>query len=82
MVFSRALTEMVPSSLNERRRQSTRIISNDDGAFNFIYLIKMKDYIVIKQRCLCELSEIAEILSIVDVNVFGLFIYICLYENT
>ena len=41
MVFSRALTEKVPSSsLNEL----TRIISNDDGVFN--YFIKMKDYIV------------------------------------
>ena len=45
MVFSRALTEKVPSSLNEGRRKSTRIISHDDHAFNFIYLIKMKDYI-------------------------------------
>ena len=81
MVFSRALTEKVPLSLNEGGRQSTRIISNDDGVFNFIYLIKMKDYIVIKQGGLCELSEVAEILSIVNVNVFGLFIYICLYEN-
>ena len=41
MVFSRALTEKVPSSsLNEL----TRIISNDDAVFN--YFIKMKDYIV------------------------------------
>ena len=41
MVFSRALTDKIPSSsLNEL----TRIISNDDGVFN--YFIKMKDYIV------------------------------------
>ena len=43
MVFSRALTEKVPSSLNEGQRL-TRIILNDDGVFN--YFIKMKDYIV------------------------------------
>ena len=36
MVFSRALTEKVSSSLNEVRRL-TRIISNDDGVFN-LYL--------------------------------------------
>ena len=52
MVFSRALTEKVPSSLNEGRRQSTRIISHDDGVFNFIYLIKMKDYMVKTTRSL------------------------------
>ena len=52
MVFSRALTEKVPSSLNEGRRKSTRIISHDDHAFNFIYLIKMKDYIVKTTRSL------------------------------
>ena len=47
MVFSRALTEKVPSSsLNEL----TRIISNDDGVFN--YFIKMKDYIVKTTRSL------------------------------
>ena len=40
MVFSRALTEKVPSSLNEGQRL-TRIILNDDGVFN--YFIKMKD---------------------------------------
>ena len=34
----------------------------------------MKDYIV-KTRGLCELSEIAEILSIVNIMVFRLFIY-------
>ena len=43
MVFSRALTEKVPSSLNEGRRL-TRIISNDDDVYN--YFNKMKDYIV------------------------------------
>ena len=74
MVSSRALTEKVPSSLNKGRRKSTRMISHDDHAFNFIYLIKMKDYIV-KTRGLCELSEIAEILSIVNIMVFRLFIY-------
>ena len=52
MVFSRALTKKVPSSLNEGRRKSTRIISHDDHAFNFIYLIKMKDYIVKTTRSL------------------------------
>ena len=47
MVFSRALTEKVPlSSLNEL----TRIISNDDGVFN--YFIKMKEYIVEPTRSL------------------------------
>ena len=40
IVFSRPLTKKVPaSSLNEL----TRIISNDDGVFN--YFIKTKDYI-------------------------------------
>ena len=43
--FSRVLTEKVSSSLNKGRRL-TKIISNDDGVFNFIYLIKIKDYIV------------------------------------
>ena len=43
MVFSRALTEKVPSSLNEGRKL-TIILSNDDGVFN--YFIKMRDYIV------------------------------------
>ena len=47
MVFSRALTEKVPSSsLNER----TRIISNDDGVLKDF--IKMKDYIVKTTRSL------------------------------
>ena len=47
MVFSRTLTEKVPSSsLNER----TRIISNDDGVLN--YFIKMKGYIVKTTRSL------------------------------
>ena len=43
--FSRVLTEKVSLSLNKGRRL-TKIISNDDGFFNFIFLIKMKDYIV------------------------------------
>ena len=43
--FPRALTEKVPSSLNEGR-----IISNDDGFLN--YFIKMKDYIVKTTRSL------------------------------
>ena len=43
MVFSLALTEKVPSSLNKAGRL-TRIISHDDVVFN--YFIKMKDYIV------------------------------------
>ena len=51
MVFSRDLTEKVPSSLNEGRRL-TRIVSNDDGVFDFIYLIRMKDYIVKTTRSL------------------------------
>ena len=51
MVFSRALTEKVLSSLNEGGRL-TRIISNDDLLFNFIYFIKMKDYIVKTTRSL------------------------------
>ena len=41
----RALTEKVPSSLNEGQ-----IISNDDGFLN--YFIKMKDYIVKTTRSL------------------------------
>ena len=49
MVFSRALTEKVPSSLNEGQRL-TRIILNDDVVFD--YFIKMKDYIVKKTRSL------------------------------
>ena len=44
MVFH-ALTEKVPSSLNEGR-----ISSNNDGFLN--YFIKMKDYIVKKTRSL------------------------------
>ena len=52
MVFSRALTEKLPSSsLNEL----TRIISNDDGVFN--YFIKMKDYIVKTTRSLGDESN-------------------------
>ena len=47
MVFSRALTEKVPSSL---LNELTRIISNDDGVFN--YFIKMKHYIVKTTRFL------------------------------
>ena len=43
--FPRALTEKVPSSLNEGR-----IISNDDGFLD--YFIKMKDYIVKTTRSL------------------------------
>ena len=43
--FPRALTEKVPSSLNEGR-----IILNDDGFLN--YFIKMKDYIVKTTRSL------------------------------
>ena len=47
MVFSRVLTEQVPSSsLNEL----TRAISNDHVVFN--YFIKMKDYIVEPTRSL------------------------------
>ena len=49
IVFSRALTEKVPSSLNEGQRL-TRIILNDDVVFD--YFIKMKDYIVKKTRSL------------------------------
>ena len=71
MVFSRALTEKVSSPMNEGRRLTR--ISNVDGVFN--YFIEMKDYIV-KQRGLCELSEIAKTLSIVYVKVFRLFIYL------
>ena len=61
-----SLTEKVPSSMNEGRRL-TRTILNDDGVFNFISLIKMKDYIV---------KTITEILSIVKEKVFRLFIYL------
>ena len=49
MVFSRALTEKVPSSLNEGQRL-TRIILNDDVVFD--YFIKMNDYIVKTTRSL------------------------------
>ena len=74
MVFH-ALKEKVPSSLNEGR-----ISSNNDGFLN--YFIKMKDCIaLLKQRGLCELSEIAETFSIVYLTVFRLFIYL-MYENT
>ena len=66
------------SSLNKGRRLAV-ILSNDDCVFN--YFIKLRDYIVTKQRGLCDLSEIAETLSIVYVKVFRLFIY-WLYENT
>ena len=52
--------------MNEGRRL-TRTILNDDGVFNFISLIKMKDYIV---------KTITEILSIVKEKVFRLFIYL------
>ena len=69
MVFSRALTEKVPSSLNEGRRKSTRIISHDDHAFNFIYLIKMKDYIVKTTRSLR-----AEWVRVIDD-------FFCLYDD-
>lgn len=38
----------------------------EDGVFNFLYFIKLKDYIdKFNQRGLCELSEIAEIISTV-----------------
>ena len=74
MVFSRALTEKVPLSLNEGR-SPTRIISNDDGVFN--YFFKMGDRIVKTTRTLSsEPCEIAETLSIVYVKVFKLFIYL------
>ena len=43
------------------------IISNDDGVFNFISLIKIKDYIV---------KTLTEILSIINVKVFRLFVYL------
>ena len=49
MVFSLALTEKVPSSLNKAGRL-TRIISHDDVVFN--YFITMKDYIVKTARSL------------------------------
>ena len=49
MVFSLALTEKVPSSLNKAGRL-IRIISHDDVVFN--YFIKMKDYIVKTARSL------------------------------
>ena len=64
--------EKVPSS---SPNELTRIISNDDGVFN--YFIKMKDYIhLLKQRGLCEMSEIAETHSTVYVKVLSLFIYL------
>ena len=60
-----------------------------DGVFNLSSLsIWLRWRItLLKQRGLCELSEIAEILSIVNVTVFRFFIhklylYIWLYEST
>ena len=47
MVFSRTLTRRFP---HHRRMNLTRIISNDDGVFN--YFIKMKDYVVKTTRSL------------------------------
>ena len=67
--FSHAPWEKVPSSLNEGW-SLTRIISNDNGIFNFIYFIKMKDYIVKTTRSL-RAEWIAETLSIVNVNFLG-----------
>ena len=58
---------MVPSSMKERAETYQMIISNDDGVFNFISLIKIKDYIV---------KTLTEILSIINVKVFRLFIYL------
>ena len=79
MVFSCALTEKVPSSsLNEL----TRIISNDDGVFNVIISLRWR-ITLLKQRGLCEISEIAVTLSTVYVKVLRLLIYLIVwYENT
>ena len=49
---------------------------NDDGIFNFIYSIQMKDYIIKTMRSLRAEGNIAEILSIVNLKVFRLFIYL------
>ena len=77
MVFSRTLTRRFP---HHRRMNLTRIISNDDGVFN--YFIKMKDYIhLLKQRGLCEMSEIAETHSTVYVKVLSLFIYLIVWKH-
>ena len=67
--FSHTLWQKVLSSLNEGR-SLTRIISNDDSIFNFIYFIKMKDFIVKTTRSLWA-EWIAKTLSIVNVNFLG-----------
>ena len=71
--FSSALTEKVPSSLNEGRRL-TRIFLITT-AFLILFIWLRWRITLLKQRGLCELSEIAEILSIVNVMVFRLFIH-------
>ena len=40
------------SLVAERRAKTNQNISGNDGVFNFIYLIKMKDYIVKTTRSL------------------------------
>ena len=79
MVFSRTLTERVHSSLNEGRRL-TRIIKKFAWRQGFLIISLWWRITLLKQRGLCELSEIAKTLSIVYIKVFRLFI--CLYENT
>ena len=78
MVFSRALTEKVPSSLNEGRRL-TRIFLVTT-AFLILFIWLRWRITLLKQRGLCELSEIADILSIVNVMVFRLSLFTsCIY---
>ena len=69
MVFSRALTEKVPSSLNEGRMTTA-----------FLIISLRWRITLLKQRGLCELCEIAETLSIVYVKFFKLFLYLIVWK--
>ena len=60
MNFSCTLTEKVPSSLNERQRLAIFHIMT---AFIILFISLRWKITLLKQRGLCELSEIAEILS-------------------
>ena len=77
MVFSCILTEKFPSSLNERQRLA--IISHDDSVYNFVYFIKMKDYVVKTMRSLRAAWNSRNTLEQFSGCSFKL---IWLYENT
>ena len=68
MVFSQALTK--GSLIPEWRAKPYKNNSNDDSIFNFIYFIKMKDFIVKTTRSLWA-EWITKTLSIVNVNFLG-----------